>query len=360
MPSPPLTQIPSHVVALEDYEALARTHVNEAAWAYISGGSADERTLRENHAAFERLKLLPRVLGDFTGANTAVSLLGRTLPHPVIIAPTAFHRLMHPDGELATVLGAAAMEACTVVSTSATVLLEDLATAAKGPLWFQLYMQPDSDHTLDLIRRAELAGYEALVVTVDAPVNGLRNREQRANFQLPPGLEPVNLRGRPALPMCESVFDPAYIAHLPQWQHLVWLREHTKLPILLKGILAADDAARALDAGVEGLIVSNHGGRTLDGAPASIEALPRVAERVSGQVPVIVDGGIRRGTDVLKALALGADAVMVGRPILHGLAVAGPVGVAHVLKILRTELEIAMLLCGCPTRESITKEVLWG
>jgi len=357
MPSPPLSQIPSHVVALDDYETLARTHMDEAAWAYIAGASADERTMRENHEAFARLKLSPRVLGDFTGANTKIELFGRTFAHPMLLAPTAYHKLVHPDGELATVLGAAAMEAGMVVSTSATVLLEEIAAAARTPLWFQLYMQPDSAHTLELVSRAEEAGYEALVLTVDAPVSGLRNREQRAGFQIPFGIEPVNLRNRPALPLCDSVFDPAYIAHLPRWKDLAWLRSHTRLPIILKGILSAADAALALEAGVDGIVVSNHGGRTLDGVPATIDVLPTIAEKIGGRIPILMDGGIRRGTDVLKALALGASAVMVGRPILYGLAVAGPVGVAHILKILRTELEVAMLLSGCPTIASISREV---
>jgi 4-hydroxymandelate oxidase len=359
MSLPPLEQIPPDVVAVDDYEALARERVDPVVWAYLSGGSADELTLRENRDAFAKSRLCPRVLTDFSGANTRVELFGRTFPHPILIAPTAFHRLVHPQGELATVLGAAAMETTMVVSTQASVPLEDIASAARAPLWFQLYIQPDRGFTSELVLRAEAAGYEALVVTVDAPVNGLRNREQRAGFRLPPGVEPVNLRGMKPPPVCSSVFDPVYVSGLPMWEDLAWLKERTKLPVLLKGVLAAEDAAKALDAGVDGLIVSNHGGRTLDTVPPTLDALPHVADRVAGRVPVLMDGGIRRGTDILKAIALGADAVMIGRPVLHGLAVAGATGVAHVLKILRSELEVAMLLSGRSSLASIDRSVLW-
>lgn len=358
-PLPPLDRIPPEIVSLDDYESTARERVEPATWAYLAGGAADERTLGENRAAFARLRVCPRVLGNFQGANTAVSLFGREYAHPIWIAPTAFHRLVHPQGELATVLGASAMEAGMVVSMQASVSLEEIAAAASFPLWFQLYLHADRGFAETLVRRAEDAGYEALVVTVDAPVNGVRNREQRAGFRLPPGVEPVNLCGMTPMPVCASPFDPAYLAALPNWETLAWLKSRTRLPVLLKGVLSPGDAARAVGAGMDGVIVSNHGGRTLDTVPSTLEALPRVVEQVAGRVPVLMDGGIRRGTDVLKAIALGADAVMIGRPVLHGLATAGASGVAHVLKILRTELEIAMLLAGCPDIASIDRTALW-
>jgi len=358
-PSPPPDRIPPEVVSLDDYEAFAHGRMDPAAWAYLAGGAADELTLRANREAYGRIALCPRVLGDFRGANTRVELFGRIFAHPLLVAPMAFHRLAHPQGEIATALGAAALEAGMVVSMQASTALEDVAAATAGPKWFQLYLYAERSFTEALVRRAEAAGYEALVVTVDAPVHGVRNREQRAGFRLPAGVETVNLREMPTLPVCESPFDPAYLATLPGWDSLAWLKSITRLPVLLKGVLSAADAARAVAEGLDGVIVSNHGGRTLDTLPAAIDALPRVAEQVAGRVPVLCDGGIRRGTDVLKALALGADAVLLGRPVFHGLAVAGATGVAHVLKILRTELEVAMLLAGCPTIGAIDRRVLW-
>ncbi|MCW1923206.1 alpha-hydroxy-acid oxidizing protein [Luteolibacter arcticus] len=359
MPLPPLSSIPPEVVSLDDYEALARERVEESAWAYLSGGAADELTLRENRAAFERLKLSPRILRDLAGANTRLELFGRSYAHPVFIAPTAFHRLFHPDGERATVLGASVMEACLTVSTSAGIPLEDISKAATVPPWFQLYVQADRGFTAELVKRVEAGGYAALVVTADAPLSGLRNREQRAGFRLPPGIEAVNLRGMKSLPLAEGVFGTPLLETAPTWKDLAWLRSLTSLPVILKGVLDPEDARIAVAEGFSGIVVSNHGGRTLDTVPAAIEVLPKIAEAVAWQLPILLDSGIRRGTDILKALALGASAVMVGRPVLHGLAVAGATGVAHVLKILRTELEIAMALTGRATLSSIDRSVVY-
>lgn len=363
---PPLSRIPATVAAVADYEPLARERMSESAWAYFSGGAADELTLRDNRAAFERIRLQNRVLADVAGGDTALELFGQRYAHPVFVAPVAFHKLAHADGEMATVLAASALGAGMVVSTQATLPLEDLAQAAQTPLWFQLYIQPDRAFTANLVHRAEAAGYRALVVTVDAPINALRNREQRAGFALPPGLDAVNLRGMAALPPQtarpgeSSVLGSPLLAAAPTWKDLDWLRSLTTLPILLKGIVAPDDARRALEHGVDGLIVSNHGGRTLDTLPAAIDALPAIAQAVNGRVPLLVDGGIRRGGDVLKALALGASAVLVGRPVIHGLAAAGAPGVAHVLHLLRTEFEIAMALCGCRDLAAIDRGVIWN
>lgn len=348
---PPLDQIPSDVVSVDDYEKLAKERVDPAVWAYLAGGAADEITLGKNVEAFRELEIVPRVLGDFRGANTRLEMFGRSFAHPVMVAPTAFHRMFHTEGEIATVLGASAMDAGMVVSTQATVRLEEIAKEASTPLWFQLYVQADREFTINLVERAEVAGYEALVVTADAPLGGLRNREQRAGFRLPEGISAVNLEGMKALPPADRVFGSELVNAAPRWKDIEWLVRRTKLPVLLKGVMHPDDAERALEAGVAGVIVSNHGGRTLDTAPATVGALPGVVERVNGRVPVICDGGIRRGTDVYKAIALGATAVMVGRPCLHGLAAAGAVGVAHVLKILRSELEMAMLLGGATSLE---------
>lgn len=357
---PPLQSIPATVAALADYERLARERMTPEAWAYVEGGSADELTVQENRTAFDRLQLRGRVLGDFAGGgHTRVTLLGRTLEHPILLAPVALHKLANPHGELATVLGAAATGTTMIVSTQASVALEEIAQGAEGaPLWFQLYIQPDRAFTESLVRRAETAGYEALVVTVDAPVNGVRNREQRAQFRMPPGVEMVNLRGGSS-PATAAGLCGGLLATAPTWADIAWLRSLTKLPVILKGIMDPDDARRAIDCGVAGVIVSNHGGRTLDTLPATISVLPRIVSAVGGRVPLLLDGGIRRGTGVLKALALGATAVLVGRPQIHGLAAAGAPGVAHVIRILRAELEVAMALTGCATPAQVSKSVFW-
>jgi 4-hydroxymandelate oxidase len=360
---PPLTQIPPDVVAVADYEPLARERMSPAAWAYFSGGVGDELTLQANSAAYARRLLHPRVLADLRGGHTRVTLLGRTFEHPILLAPVAYQKMAHPEGERATMLGASAMKAGMIVSTQSTVLLEDLAREAQAPLWFQLYVQRDRALTQSLVARAEAAGFEAIVVTADAPVLGPRNREQRSGFRLMPGVEAVNLRGQPAaatrhLAAGASVFTSGLLEVAPTWTDIAWLRSITRLPVLLKGIMSAEDAARAVQEGVAGIVVSNHGGRTLDTLPATLDVLPRIAAQVAGRVPILFDGGIRRGTDILKALALGASAVLVGRPYLYGLAAAGAPGVAHVINILRTELEFAMVLTGRATVAEIDAGVI--
>jgi len=362
---PPLTQIPADVAAVMDYEPLARARMTAQAWAYLQGGAADELTLADNLAAFRRLRLLPRVLGKVADGNTRVTLFGQTHAAPILLAPVAFQQLAHPEGERATALAASAMQTGMVVSTQAGFDLETLARGAQAPLWFQLYIQPDRDFTRALVARAEAAGYQALVLTVDAPVNGARNREQRAGFALPAGIAPVNLQGMRALPAEPlhagglSLLQTELLRRAATWEDLRWLCGATNLPILLKGVLAPDDALRAADMGAAGVIVSNHGGRTLDGVAATIDALPAVVAAVGSRLPVLVDGGIRRGTDVFKALALGACAVLVGRPFVYGLAAAGAPGVVHVLHLLRTELEIAMALTGCRTLADVDASRLW-
>jgi 4-hydroxymandelate oxidase len=366
--TPALGTIPAGIANLKDYEAHAQRALSDEAWAYFSGGAGDELTLQANQAAWQHLRLMPRVLRPLAGGHTRLSLLGRTWAHPLLLAPVAYQRMAHPDGELATAYAAAAQSAGMVLSTQSSVLLEQVAQAMlpdpqRGPLWFQLYLQHDRSFTQQLVQRAEAAGYEALVLTVDAPTSGVRDRERRAGFTLPPGISAVNLAGLQADPAmspgdgASALFD-GLLRHAPTWADVEWLQGITHLPILLKGVMHADDARQALALGVQGLIVSNHGGRTLDTVPATATVLPRIADAVGSQMPLIVDGGIRRGTDVLKALALGAQAVMVGRPYVHALATAGALGVAHVIRLLRDELEVAMALTGCATLAQISPEVI--
>ncbi|MDB5656812.1 MAG: lldD [Tardiphaga sp.] len=354
-----LQQIPTSVVAVEDYEALARERVSPQVWAYIAGGAEDEWTIGENRAAFQRLTLRSRVLREMRGGHTQLQLFGQTFASPIMLAPIAYHRLAHPEGEVATALAASATQTALIASTQGSVSLEEIARNSTAPLWFQLYIQHDREFTVDLMRRAEAAGYRALVVTVDAPVNGLRNREKRVGTTLPTDIEAVNLRGmRRAPPQVAEIggnilLGGALLASAPTWADLGWLKSQTSLPIVVKGIMTAEDADEAIATGIAGIIVSNHGGRTLDTQPATITVLPEIAEAVGGRVPLLLDGGIRRGSDVFKALALGADAALIGRPYMYGLAAAGMTGVAHVMQILRAELEMTMALTGCNTLADI-------
>ncbi len=346
-----------------DYANLAPAKMTKVGWEYISGGAADELTLRWNRESYDRIRLKPRILVDVSKIDTRVTLFGQELAFPILLAPTAYHKLSHVDGELATARGAAAANATFILSTSATTSIEDVAAATTKPLWFQLYVQPDREFTRELVRRAETAGYQALVVTVDSPVLGARYRETRSKFALPAGAERANLKGlKTATGSHRATEGSIYSALLDPrltWKEIEWLRSITKLPMILKGVLNPDDAERGVDAGAAGIIVSNHGGRNLDTLPATIDALPEVAAKVAGRVPVLVDGGIRRGTDVLKAIALGASATLIGRAYLFGLAVDGAAGVTHVVNILRREFEMAMALTGRTSVRAIDPSVIW-
>ncbi len=356
-----------NLVTLFDYEAVFPQRVEKMAYDYISGGAGDEISLRRNHTAYEGMRLKPRVLRDVSRIDTSVELFGQKLNYPILLAPTAYHKLVHPEGELATARGAGAAGTTMVVSSFATTAIEDVAKAATGTLWFQLYVQPDRSFTKDLVQRAESAGCKALCITVDTPVAGTRNREMRDRFQLPANLSMENLRAlgekvRQHRNYKEGYGEDIYSVVLDPtltWDGIDWIRSFAKVPILLKGILSPEDARLAVQHGAAGVVVSNHGARNLDTVPATIEALPGVVEAVEGRVPVIVDGGIRRGTDLVKALALGARAVQIGRPYLWGLSVAGPEGVRRICEILVTELRATMALCGRPTLASIDRTVLW-
>ncbi len=357
MSLPLIEALPAGIVNLADFEAPARARLSENAWAYLSGGAADELTLKANRAAWDGIRLLPRVLRDLSGGHTRVTLLGREIAHPILLAPIAYQRLFHADGELAIAHAAAAQSAGLILSAQASMMMEEvaapmLAEAGHGPLWFQLYWRDDRDFMQVLLARIERAGYEALVLTVDAPVHGARDRERRAGFKLPDDIRAVNLGGRKTpldlQPGQSALFD-GLLPRAATWDQIEWLRAHSRLPLLLKGVSHIDDAREALKRGAVGLIVSNHGGRTLDTVPATAELLPRLRAGLGPDALLLVDGGIRRGTDVLKAMALGANAVLLGRPYVHGLAAAGALGVAHALRLLRDELEIAMALSGCKT-----------
>jgi len=354
-------------VNLHEYEPLARAKLGDMAWDYLAGGSGDERTLAWNRERLDATRLLPRVLHDVSNVDTRLKLLGLELPFPVLLAPTGFQKLFHPEGESATARGAGAAGALYTLSTPATTSLEDVAKVASGPLWFQLYVQRDRGFTLELVRRAEAHGYRALVLTADTPVLGARDRDHRRQLELPPGMELPNLRGlgaRTDEPTFQHGTRNPFLDPSLTWKDVEWLAKQSKLPVVVKGILHARDAQLALDHGAAAIGVSNHGGRNLDTVPATIDALPAIAAAV-GKVPILFDGGVRRGVDVVKALALGATAVMIGRPYLWGLSAFGAEGVTRVVQLLVTELEMAMAQCGAASLAAIHRELVihrdpWG
>jgi 4-hydroxymandelate oxidase len=341
-------------VSLQDFEEAASRKLPATTVDFLAGGAADEITIRWNREAYDRIRLLPRVLVDVSRIDTRVKLLGLDLPHPILLAPVAYQKLVHPEGEVAAVRGAGAAQAVFVFSSSANVSVEEAAKAATAPLWFQLYVQADRGANKEIIQRAVAAGCTALCVTVDTPVIGPRNREQRAGFTLPPDLtvpmNPQNVKARSAGGTSRRVSVT--------WKDIEGFQSLSSVPVLLKGVLHPDDADIAARMNLGGVIVSNHGGRNLDTAPATIDALPAVVDRAAGRLPVLVDGGIRRGTDVLKALARGAAAVMIGRPYAYALAVNGAAGVTRAVEILRAELEMAMALVGRPSIADLDRSIL--
>lgn len=365
MPSLPRRQsLPPGLFTLSDHEAMAQGRLDAAAWAYFHGGAADEITLRANRQAWDRLSLRPRVLRPLQPLDLGCHLLGKSWPTPLLVAPMACQRLAHPDGERATALAAAALGAGLVLSAQTSTppeLVAQLALgdAGRGPLWFQLYGLGDRAWMLELVQRVQQAGYEALVLTVDAPVNGVRDRERRAGFTLPPDWLALPGPAAPAGTPGGPAGLQALLSQALSWADVEWLLARSPLPLLLKGITHPDDARQAASLGVAGLICSNHGGRVLDTLPATAELLPAIVQAVQGACPVLVDGGIRRGTDIVKALALGAQAVLVGRPILHGLANAGATGVAHVLRLLLDEFMAALALSGIDRLADLKPDCLW-
>jgi len=331
--------------------------------AHIAGGSGQELTLAANTGAFAAWSVRPRLLRDVSAGHLRVRLQGREWPAPLLLAPVALQKLAHPEGELATARAAAATGCCLVASTMASCTLEEIARVAGPGHWFQLYVQPRRQHTAELVRRAEQAGYAAIVVTLDAPVQPVSLRALRSGFRVPADCEAANLHGhapppQATLPPGSDRILNGLMRGAPTWDELAWLRAQTTLPVWVKGVMHPEDARQLMAAGIAGVVVSNHGGRALDGASASLDALPDIRRAVAPDYPLLFDGGIRSGSDVLKALALGADAVLIGRLQIYALAVAGALGVAHLLRLLSEELAVGMALAGCATLADIRQATL--
>jgi isopentenyl diphosphate isomerase/L-lactate dehydrogenase-like FMN-dependent dehydrogenase len=349
--------LPREPCNVADYEALARERLDPGAYGYFAGGAGDELTLDDNIAAYRRWQLRPRVLVDVSTATTATTVLGTPVSMPLLVAPVAFQRMAHPDGEPGMARAAAGAGTVMVLSTLATATPAEIAAAAPdGHRWFQLYIFRDRGVTHALIEQAEEAGFEAIALTVDVPRLGRRERDLRTGFVIPaevtvPSFATAAGKSTAGTPAdMFSLMDPTVA-----WDDLSELVSDSNLPVLVKGVVTAEDAALAVEHGAAGVVVSNHGGRQLDGAVATIDALPEVADAVDGRVEVFVDGGIRRGSDVVKALALGARAVLAGRAPLWGLAAAGEQGAATVLELLREEIELAMVLTGAASPEGVTR-----
>ena len=339
-------------VALREFEPEARQRLPRAIYEYVAGGAGEEHSIRANEESYQKIFLRPRVLRSVGPVDLGQELLGRPLPAPVLLAPAAYQRLMHPDGELGAVQGAIRHGVPFVLSSNATVSIEETTAVPGARCWFQIYVQGDRGFTRDSIARVEAAGCEAVCVTVDTPVLGLRPRQLRAGFKIP-GEVPL-----PHALRLRAASDPGRHSALT-WRDVDWLRSVVKSKLLLKGILHPADAELAIRAGVDGIMVSNHGGRNLDTVIPPIEALPDITHQVAGRVPLLVDGGIRRGTDALKALVRGANAVLIGRPYLYALAVGGADGVARCLSLLIEELRLAMALVGAASLRELNREVEW-
>ena len=355
------------LINLLDYEAAASQHLTANAFGYYVGGADDEVTLRENRAAFQRIRLAPRMLVDVTARSTATSILDQDVAAPLVIAPMAIMKMAHPDGEQAMARAAGAAGVPMALSTLASTRLETVAGVATAPMWFQLYVYRDREITRQLVQRAEDAGYTGLVLTVDVAVAGNRERDVRQRFKLPKGIRLENMTDVALATMDDQADDSAIAAYAVSqldpgltWDDVDWLASITSMPIMVKGILRPDDAHRAVNHGAAGIIVSNHGGRQLDTTPATIEALPSIMDEIGFAADVLIDGGIRRGTDILKALAYGAKGVMIGRPMLWGLAIDGEAGAKRVLDILITELDRAMALTGCTAINEITSDLIFS
>ncbi|CBL47274.1 FMN-dependent alpha-hydroxy acid dehydrogenase [gamma proteobacterium HdN1] len=364
MTSSPSQEIPKNLLVAEEYESFAQARLASDIFAYIAGGSGSEFTLRANRQAFQSLMLQQRVLVDCRQGNTTCEFLGQSFRHPIFLAPVAFQTLVHPEGELASARAAQALEAGMICSTLSSFSLEEIAQHHPDGLWFQLYFQAERAQTRDLLQRAERAGYRALVVTLDTPLQAGSLRARRAGFTMPSSVVATNLARYSVPPQVtlmpeQSVIFQGMMNEAPTWGDLEWLLAETRLPVIAKGVTHAEDAKRLAAMGVSAMVVSNHGGRALDGMPASLQSLRCVRDALGAGYPIFLDGGIRSGSDIFKALASGANAVLIGRSFLYALAVAGPLGVAHVIKLMREELELCMALAGCPTLSDISLDALY-
>ncbi|XP_059639733.1 peroxisomal (S)-2-hydroxyacid oxidase GLO4-like [Cornus florida] len=348
----------TEVVNVNEFQELARQALPKMYYDFYSGGAEDQHTLRENVEAFRRITIRPRILVDVSRIDTSTTILGYNAAAPIMIAPTSMHKLAHPEGEVATAKAAASCNTIMALSFSSTCTVEEVAASCNAIRFFQLYVYKRRDVSALLVQRAEQNGFKAIIVTVDTPRLGRREADTKNKMVQP------QLRNFEGLLSTEVVSDKGsnFVAYTSQnlddslcWKEIGWLRSITSLPILIKGVLTREDAIKALEVGVAGIIVSNHGGRQLDDAPATITVLEEVVHAVGGKVPVLLDGGVRRGTDIFKALALGAQAVLVGRPVLYGLAAMGEQGVRRVLDMLKDELELTMALSGCPSLKDITR-----
>lgn len=358
MTAHPDTVLPA---TLNAYERDAQRRLSAELRAYFLAGAGDGQTAARNRSDLQDIALVPSALRDMRNGGTGIRLLSRDLSAPILVAPMAYQTLLHETGECGTAAAATAQGCGMVLSAQAAQPMQDVRSSGQNCGWMQLYWMGSRETTMALANRAADCGFEALVLTIDAPVQGVRDAELEAGFQLPPSVVPVNLAGLGSprfAPLQEGesmIFDR--ISHvLPSWADVEWFCAAAPLPVLLKGVMQPDDAKRAIEAGAAGIIVSNHGGRVLDGAPSAISVLPGIAAAVEKAVPILMDGGLRRGADVFKALAFGADAVLIGRPVCHGLAVAGAQGVSHVLRLLRDELEVTMVLTGCARLSDITRD----
>jgi len=372
----------SHVASVDDLRRIARRRLPRGVFDYVDGAAEDERTLARNTAGYAALEFRPRVLRDVGKVDTSCILLGRPLPLPLILAPTGFTRIVSPDGELAVARAAAAAGLPYTLSTMGTRTIEEVAATADGPKWFQVYVWRDRALVKDMLQRAQAAGYEGIMITVDTAVLGRRERDVRAGFTMPPQLGPGTLidgalhpawtwsfaRSEPitfanvtghdgdAISMSGFVteqFDPSL-----SWADIEWFRDNWSGPIMIKGIQTVDDARLAVDHSIDGIALSNHGGRQLDGAPPPIELVAPVKEAVGDSITIICDGGVRRGSDIVKAIALGADACMIGRAYLYALAAAGQTGVTWLLKNLRAGVERTMVLVGATSLDELTPDLV--